>query len=147
MSRKSTISFVLLLLWTRWSFLVGAYSNRDTGITGRGTSGAPRTVARESLGQEQMIQEIDEIDQRKSSSRRLFMSQVVGIFSVVPAAIAIESSSNKASNTMTGYGSGSIITSGNVAVSKKVGGLANKIRGICLHMVRIMIVVDFFSLC
>ena len=101
-------------------------------MAGRDAASPPRTMAYErSATQEELLQQIDGMDQWKKSSRRGFMSQVIGIFSLAPAATAIESSNSKG-----GYGSGSIITPGNVAVSKKVGGLANKIRGICVYMVR-----------
>lgn len=138
MSRKSTISFTLLLFWTRWPFLVGALSSRDTtGMAGRDVSRHERTMARERLTQKQLQQQemVSPMDPWKSRGRRIFMSQIIGIFSVVPAATAIEFSGNKATTTsMTGYGSGNIITPGTVSVNKKVGGLATKIRGICLHM-------------
>lgn len=146
MSPKSTISVAIFFLWTRWAFLVHAYSHSDSGLSGRGVSNPPRTKAKEKLNQQQMVEPTYELDQWKRSSRRVFMTQVMGIFSVAPAAMAIDSfsSNSKSSNTMSGYGSGSITPSGTVAVSKKVGGLANKIRGICLHMVRMRTVCLFF---
>lgn len=126
--RSKNAPLLVLLLWTRWYFSVSAYSYSNTDAS----------IRKSKVGNDLTpIHNMERLD-TLNSGRRLFLSTLIsgGIVAMVnPTNAMAADSSNKISTTgyTYGYGSG---TTGTVAVSKKVGGLANKIRGICLHMVR-----------
>ncbi len=122
-SRKSTL--YVLLLWTRWYFLASGYSSSEVSSRRLKSGGGLSQHA---------PKQISEIERLESSGRRMFLSTVLslgGVSILAPGAVAADFSSR---GITTGNGNSNGIP-GTVAVSKKVGGLANKIRGICLHMV------------
>ena len=119
---SSRVSCILLILFSRWVSLVPAYSK--PGISSR------RQKLEHSLNPG--VEKLGETGASDGLDRRRFFSTMIGLGSIGMAAsdsLALDFGSKFSS---TGNGGSTSSTPG---VSKKAGGLANKIRGICLQMV------------
>jgi hypothetical protein len=129
----SRASCILLILFSQWNCLTWAYSKpnllgRRQTITEQQLKLTP-SVEKKQLGDETELSEDGGLD------RRRFFSTMIGLGSIGMAssnALAADFGMKLSSSTGTNGASKSNTMGG---VSKKAGGLANKIRGICIQMV------------
>mmetsp|Transcript_4823 Transcript_4823/g.14051 ORF Transcript_4823/g.14051 Transcript_4823/m.14051 type:complete len:329 (+) Transcript_4823:131-1117(+) len=117
------VSVVTFLLLMRWFYFYSAEAFTEC-QTSRWSQSRTVTIRHSHGGDEPRIAGIDESNQ--VPSRRNFMSKTMGLVSLgllSPNAIAADKSSANGNNAQR-----------MAPVSKKAGGLANKIRGVCLVM-------------
>ena len=123
---------LLMLITTRWYSRTLAFSTPDT--PQRHDTSEFKAIVEEPLN---LLPALPGHESRTSlSDRRIFLSRMIGM-----GGLGVAASTAMAAEMANGGGSKSttytsITNLPGMGVSKRVGGLANKIRGICLYMVR-----------